>query len=165
MVSKHELIFRQWVASLQSRDRSREAIRDNFDDLFHSLKNEGLTLEGAYEYLDKATKAHQPNASIVRSVYRRLKAAGRAFVPEEEFHEIWCKDIADKANASFFEVFPVDVKEEEDPIIFGNMSLKEYKAQRRHAEQYPRLDLEELERRMTSGNYNPVDDIKKLVGE
>jgi hypothetical protein len=166
MISKHDLIFQQWVASLQGRDRTRNAIQANFEDLFSSLKAEGLSLEGAYEYLGKATKAHQPTDSLVRNVYRKLKVAGRSMPPEKEFQESWCKDIADKANAAFFSIYPVEVKEPEpeDPIVHGSMTLKEYKAQRTHADAYPRLDLEEFQKRMRAEDYNPVADITAALG-
>jgi hypothetical protein len=167
MVTKHELIFQQWVASLQTRDRTRNAIQGNFSDLFSSLKSEGFSLEDAYEYLPKAIKAHEPGASLVHNVYKKLRTTGRASVSEKEFQDSWCKDIADKANVAFFEIFPVKVKEEElEPVIFGSMTAKEYKAQRKHADEYPQLDTAELERRMSAPDYNPVADIAAaMVGK
>ena len=167
MISKHDLIFQQWVASLQTRDRTWNAISGNFEELFTSLKHEGLVLESAYEYLSKAIKAHEPNLGLVRNVCRKQKAAGRQQPSEKEFYESWCKNIADKANIIFFEVFPVEVKEAEpeDPIVHGSMTLKEYRAQRLHAEQYPVLDTAELERRMLTENYNPVADVVAMLGK
>lgn len=167
MVSKHDLIFQQWVASLQTRDRTRNAIKGNFEDLFSALKREGLVLESAYEYLGKAIKAHEPSPQLVKNVYRKMKMSGRAYVPEKEFQEAWCKDIADKANASFFEVFPVEIAPEDpdEQVVHGNMTAKEYKLQRQHAEEYPRLDIEEFQRRMIAEDYNPVADITALMDE
>lgn len=167
MVSKHDLIFQQWVASLKSRDRSSKAIQGNFEELFSQLKREGLILESAYDYLPKAIKAHEPTASLIRTVYKKQKIAGKTQATEKEFQENWCQDIADKANVAFFEVFPVEVKEEEpeDPIVHGSMTEKEYKLQRKHAEEYPRLDVEEFERRMLAEDYNPVDDITAALEE
>jgi hypothetical protein len=165
MISKHDLIFQQWVASLSSRDRTRNAIQGNFEELFLSLRNEGLILESAYEYLGKAIKAHEPTASLIRNVYKKLKVRGVPMSSEQEFGESWRKDIADKANTCFFEIFPVEIKEseEEDPVIYGSMTVKEYKAQRKHANEYPQLDTSELEKRYAE-NYNPVEDISSMLG-
>ena len=43
------------------------------------------------------------------------------------------------------------------------MSAKEYKLQRSHAEQFPRLDTEELERRQQAGTYNPLEELPLLL--
>lgn len=167
MVSKHDLIFQQWVASLPNRDRTRNAIQGNFEDLFLSFKREGLALESAYEYLGRAIKAHEPNASLIKNVYKKVRQKGIA-VSEKEFGEAWCKDIADKANGVFFDVFPVETKEAdepEDPVVYGSMTAKEYKLQRKHADAYPRLDIEALiEKRAKTENYNPVADIAIMTG-
>jgi hypothetical protein len=45
------------------------------------------------------------------------------------------------------------------------MSVKEYKAQRRYADSFPRLDTEALERALVSNSYNPMDDIDNILGE
>lgn len=167
MVSKHDLIFQQWVASLANRDRTRNAIQGNFEELFTSLKREGLVLESAYEYLGKAIKIHEPTSSLIKNVFKKMKLKGIQHMSEKEFGEAWCKDIADKANIAFFEIFPIETKEldePEDPVIYGSMTAKEYKAQRKHADAYPRLNTAELEKRALSDNYNPVADIAALLG-
>lgn len=167
MVSKTDLLFQQWVASLPNRDRSRQAIQGNFEELFGSLKREGLELESAYEYLGKAIKAHEPSASLIRNVFKKVKVKGMGHLSEKEFGDAWCKDIAEKANGVFFDIFPVEAKEPEeaeDPVVYGSMTAKEYKAQRKHADAYPRLDTAELEKRMLGEDYNPVADISAMLG-
>jgi hypothetical protein len=165
MLSKHDLIFQQWVASLSSRDRSRNAIQGNFEELFLSLRNEGLVLESAYDYLGRAIRAHEPNSSLIKNVFKKIRVKGTSHVSEKEFGEAWCKDIADKATAVFFDIFPVETKEEpEDAAVYGSMTAKEYRAQRKHADAYPRLDTSELEKRVLSDNYNPVADIAAMLG-
>lgn len=166
MVSKSDLLFQQWVASLATRDRTKKAVQNNFEDLFRMLKNEGLVLESAYEYLPKAIKAHSPSASLIRNKYKQLKVAGAISTPEKEFADSWNKDIADKANVAFFDVFPIETKTEEpeDPVIYGSMTAKEYRAQRKHAESYPVLDTEELERRIQKTTYDPMQDLTTLLG-
>lgn len=165
-MSKADLLFEQWVASLPSRDRSKDAVQNNFEDLFKDLKSEDLTLEGAYEYLPKAIKAHSPSASLVKNMYKKLKTSGAISSSEKDFTDSWNKGIADKANAAFFEVFPIETKQEEpeEPVIYGSMTAKEYRAQRKHAESYPRLDTEALERRMQETVYDPMQDLNLLLG-
>ena len=164
MISKTELLFQQWVASLVNKDRTKKAIQGNFEELFLSLKAEGLVLEAAYEYLGRAVKAHQPSSSLVRNVYKKFKNSGNLDISEKEFAESWNKDIAEKANAAFFEVFPVEVKVElEEPIIYGSMTVKEYKAQRQHADSYPQLDTDKLEQQMKDGMYDPMQDLSALL--
>lgn len=146
------------------RDRSKDAVQGNFEELFNSLKSEGLTLEAAYEYLPKAIKAHSPPVGLIKNTYKKHRA--KLTMPEKEFEESWLKNIADKASAAFFEVFPVEVKvEETDPIIYGSMTAKEYKAQRKHADQYPILDIEEMQRRLQANAYDPMQDLETLLGK
>src|SRR5688500_5164839 len=138
----HALIFQQWVASLAGRDRTRVALQGNFEDLFLSLKCEGLILESAYAFLVKVIEVVELISALVKNVFKKMKTRGGMFATEKEFEESWRKDIAEKANIAFFESFPIEVKEEEpeDPVLFGSMTAKEYKAQRKHADAYPRLD-------------------------
>lgn len=166
MTSRSDLLFQQWSSSLASRDRSRAAIDGNFEEIFKALKAEGLTLEAAYEYLPKAIKAHSPSAAVLKNTFKKLKTSGAMQTSEKEFTDSWLKNIADKAEAIFFECFPVEVKTEEPegPPVYGNMTAKEYKAQRSHADQYPRLDTEELERRLQTNTYDPMQDLGALLG-
>lgn len=165
MTSRSELLFQQWSANLATKDRSRNAVQINFEELFTALHAEGLTLEAAYEYLPKAIKAHSPSVSLIKNTYKKLKISGGMQTPEKEFQENWLKNISDKAHAVFFETFPVEVKTEEleGPPIYGSMTAKEYKAQRSHANQYQVLDTEELERRMQTGAYDPMQDLSALL--
>lgn len=166
MVSKIDLLFQQWVASLAGRDRTKNALQGNFEELFRMFKSEGLVLEAAYEYLPKAIKAHSPSASLIKNMYKKLKVAGSISSSEKEFADSWNQTIADKANVAFFEIFPIEAKPEEpeDPVIYGSMTAKEYRAQRKHADSYPVLDTEELERRMQETVYDPMQDLPVLLG-
>lgn len=166
MVSRYELLFEQWKASLASRDRKTPSIQGNFEDLFQSLKDEGLVLESAFEYMSKAVKAHSPNTGLIKNVFKKIKKAGTEYSSEKEFEEQWVKDIAERASIAFFNIFPVQTKkneEENEPVIYGSMTAKEYKAQRKHAEEYPRFSTEELERQL-SETYDPMKELASLLG-
>ena len=165
--SKYDLLFEQWKASLADRDRRTPAIQGNFEEFFDVLKNEGLVLESAYEYLPKAVKAHSPGPGLVKNMFKKLKAGPNfQWANEREFEEQWVKDITEKANTAFFNVFPIETKkaEEEDaPIIYGSMTAKEYKLQREYAETFPIMDTTELEKKLYE-DYDPMKEVDFLFG-
>jgi hypothetical protein len=143
-----ELILVQWVAALKSKDRRRENVRPNFEELFLSWKQADASFEDLYEtFLPKAIKAHQPTPSVARKSYRVLKEKlGKMMDKDEkEFVEEWNSSIEATATESFFEFFPATALDSDnEPKVFGNMSAKEYYAQRRYADQFPTLDTTEL---------------------
>jgi hypothetical protein len=161
-----ELVLKQWVADLKSKDRRKDNVKNNFDELFEKLKNAGATFDEAHELLPKAIKAHQPAPGLARTVYKKLKP--HLDKTEKEYIEEWNKNIEDLGTQAFFEYFPIqNLDEDSEPKVFGNMSAKEYKAQRRYAEQFPVLNTTELEKRMRERQYNmDIEDmIKHVLGD
>lgn len=173
MASRYDLLFEQWKATLASRDRRTPYVQGNFEELFEILKNEGLILENAYEYLPKAVKAHAPGPSLIKTMFKKLKGGPKfQYANEREFEEQWVSDIEDRAKVAFFNIFPIvtkKVEEEEEPALFGSMTAKEYKMQRELADSFPRLTVEEIQRRraaaLAAANYNPIDEIDSILGK
>ena len=167
--SNLSLIFDEWKANLKSRDRSSNAVTGNFDELFETLKRSNATFEEAHAILPRAIKAHLPHPAVAKTIYKNSKSNPKvAHYTEKEFVDQWNQDIADKGTASFFDVFPrpkIDADEDGEPKIFGQMSAKEYRAQRRYAEQFPRINTEALERALVSNTYNPAEDYQNILGE
>jgi hypothetical protein len=167
MTSKYDLLFEQWKTSLIDRDRRTPAIQGNFEDFFETLRLEGLVLESAYEYLPKAIKAHSPAPSLVKAMFKKLKTNSNFYCSnEQEFEEQWVKDITDKANVAFFNIFPLETKKDEErdqPIIYGSMTAKEYKMQREYADSFPVMDTTELEKKLYE-NYDPMEEVNFLFG-
>jgi hypothetical protein len=175
-----ERILAKWSASLKSRDRSAKNVRPNFEELFDEWKSCGASFEDLYEDpaseakvgqspLQRAIKAHQPSSSIARASYKKFKQIIPNFdKTEKEFIEEWNKSIEDTATESFFDYFPPP-KEDEDPEpkVYGNMSAKEYNAQRRYADQFPTLDTRELVKqwREEQDNLNIDDMIQNVLGD
>lgn len=162
-----DLSLVEWIANLKSRDRSRKSVRPNFEELFQKWKELGATFDEVYEtYLPKAIKAHQPLPSIARSTYKTLKS--KIEKSEKEFIEEWNNSIEGTGQEVFFEFFPATtIDKDDEPKVYGNMSAKEYKAQRRYAEQFPILDTTELVKAWREQKqYNPeVDDkLKNILG-
>ena len=162
--SNLDLIYERWKASLREKDRSREFVSGNFDELFDAFNSAGATFEEAHSYLPQAIKVHLPSPGVVKAIWKQSKGnPANADLTEKEFAEGWNKDIADKATNSFYHIYklPSDEDIDPEPKVFGSMSEKEYKAQRKNVSTYPILDTEELEARFQSGIYNPED----ILGE
>jgi len=152
-----EVIFSEWKASLKSRDRSQKSVKSNFEELFQRWKSANGSFDDLYEnWLPKAIKAHQPTSSVAKNSYKKFKKIIPRFdKTEKEFIEEWNQSIEDKATETFFEFFPVPrFDEDNEPKVYGNMSAKEYHAQRRYAEQFPILDTTELEKYWQDKQYN-----------
>lgn len=165
------LAFEQWAASLKSRDRTQKSVRPNFEELFETWKKIDCTFDDLHEsHLPKAIKAHLPNDSIIRKSHDKFSKIIPNFDKSlKEFKDEWVKSISDTATEAFFEYFPPPILDDEDPEpkVYGNMSMKEYKAQRRYAEQFPVIDTTDLEERWKNQEYNlDIEDlIKHVLGE
>lgn len=154
-LSKSDLIFQQWKASLPSRDRSRGATQLNFEELFSDLKAEGNTFEEVHSnFLPKAIKAHYPSTIHVRNAWKRNKQYGK-WSSEKELEDTWKQETDSSAEQAFFNVFPVETKGEkptvEEPVKkdqtpHGNMSAEEYRMMREHADSFPNFDFDALEK-------------------
>jgi len=157
-----DLIYEKWKASLREKDRSREFVSANFDELFDAFNSAGATFEEAHAYLQQAIKVHLPAPGLAKATWKMVKNNPvNSEMTEKEFIDGWHKDIGDKATNSFYHVYPLpeDKDDDKEPKVYGSMSAKEYKLQRRHAESYPILNTEELEKDLQCNAYNPTEDI------
>lgn len=165
-----QLIFEKWKAELRSKDRSRKAVPGNFDELFEELKRDGVDFQTAHDILPKAIKAHQPSASLAKKFYKELKKASNFSKTEQEFIDDWNQSISDAGTESFYSFFDLkkEVKDDDEPKVFGNMSAREYRAQRKYAESFPVIDTNELEERLrafSQYNIEDEDDLLNVLGE
>lgn len=167
-VSKNELIFQQWKASLAERDKSKGAIQRNFEELFDSLKAEGVEFEEVYALLPKAIKVHYPTSSHIKNAYKKWKYLNK-WSNEKELEDEWRLDIDNSAQVAFFNIFPIEVKstpkelKKQEPVVFGGMTAEEYKMQRSYAETWPRVEISEIEKRLND-DYDPMDEVNELFG-
>jgi len=88
--SNFDHVFEEWKSGLKGKGLKSGQVAGNFDELFIALQSAGADFNIAYSYLDKAIKAHQPNAAIIKNVF---KARPRNGTSEKEFAESWCADI------------------------------------------------------------------------
>jgi hypothetical protein len=164
-----DLIFEEWKATLRNKNRGAANVMANFEELFETLNKAGATFDEARDFVPVAAKAHYPTTTIQKSSYKNAKSLPKmAGITEKEFIDQWHEDIANKALSAFYSIFPrpkTDEEKDEDnePKVYGQMSVKEYRMQRTHAESFPRLDTEELEKRIQMGTYNPMTDIAPLL--
>ena len=166
--SVFDLILVQWISELGTKsasERKKEYVRSNFEDIFDRLKQAGAAFSIVHSFLPKIIKAHQPNAALAKNSYKRLKTTMGLDKTEKEYTEEWNKSIEDTGTTIFFEFFPLAILEEDTgPKVYGNMSAKEYRVQRRYADQFPTLDTTELEKRMHTREYNlDIEDLMKHV--
>ena len=148
---KLDLIYERWKASLKNKDRSRQYVESNFEELWNDFRKADATIEEARSYLADAIKVHLPAPALTKFTWRtaRNNPLNRD-KSEKEWVDDWNKDIADKATNSLYDTFPLPVDDDvdPDPKVYGQMSAREYKLQRRQAESYPVLDVEALERKI-----------------
>jgi len=167
-----EIVLIEWTANLKSRDRTRKSVRPNFEELFQKWKDLDASFDELYDspiegkglsLLQRAIKAHQPIASVARSTYKGLKSL--IDKTEKEFIDEWNASIEATGQEVFFEFYPATTLDKDtEPKVFGNMSAREYRAQRRYAEQFPILDTTELEKRWNEQKYNlDIEDMMKTV--
>jgi hypothetical protein len=137
-----QLIFEKWSSELRERDRSKDKVTDNFDDLFFEFSRNGIDFDTAHEFLDQAIAMHLPRKDVVRNTYKRLKHLGHT---EQEFFENWKALIKDKATNVFYARYPLDTgKEKKETTLPNGMSKEEYLRQRRYASSFPILDLSKI---------------------
>jgi hypothetical protein len=164
-----DMIFAEWKAELREKDRSAKYVQSNFEEFFTTCIGAGFSFEEVQPYISKAYQAHLPPLSVAKKSYKDSKHLSKnAGLTEKEFLDQWYGDIEGKASAAFYSVYPrpktqEEKDDDEEPKLYGNMSAKEYKLQRSHAEQFPRLDTEELERRQQAGTYNPLEELPLLL--
>jgi hypothetical protein len=168
---KLEIALVEWTANLKSRDRARKSVRPNFEELLQKWKDLDATFDELYDspetgglsLLQKAIKAHQPVSSVARNTYKTLKTL--IDKTEKEFIEEWQASIEATGQEVFFEFYPATALDKDtEPKVFGSMSAREYRAQRRYAEQFPILDTTELEKRWNEQKYNlDIEDMIETV--
>ncbi len=161
-----ELIFQQWEAALKNKDRSKHAMPNNFDELFSALKASGVNATDAHPFLDRAARAHFPNKTVLKNTWKKSVCLHNVFANENEFLAEWKESIKTCAANSYFEHYPIKIQDEDDdgePKVYGNMSVKEYKLQRKYADSFPTLNTDELVRQMKE-RQNLSGDLKDVLG-
>jgi len=146
--TKASHILKKWAADLASKDRSRASLNTNFDELFYELWRASIPFSIAEDTLPDAVKEHLPSSYVANTTYKYAKAAKRH--GDQSFNEYlnsWKDLIKREATSAFYDRYPIDGVEEKEEKKFGNMSTQEYSKQRKYADSFPLLDIEELKRK------------------
>lgn len=158
--SEAELLFLKWKTDLATMDRSSASVESNFFILFSQMCLRSIPIDNALKILPRAIKAHQPSDTVLKRTWFLLDPAKKKKRKYDSFCEDWLQSIENKGNNAFFEAYPTwmseETPEQEDdtsaPKMYGNMSEREYKLQRKYAESFPILDTSELEKQLLSSN-------------
>jgi hypothetical protein len=164
-ISNTQLVFDKWKASLRSRDRSKKAMPENFDELFMDLKKIGTSFEEAHAFLPEAIKAHLPSPHVRRETYKKYK--DHLGISEKEFIDEWNESIKSAATDAFFTNYPLKIDDDDDgePKVFGNMSAREYRRQRQYSDSFPTLNTDDLEKQLKERKPLSDDLVNVLGGE
>lgn len=168
-LSNAQLIFERWESTLNPARRKHNMLSSTLDELFEELKSDGTSFDDARAILAQTIKVMQPAQSVVKVIYKnRSKEAWMKEKSEKEFVEEWVKGVVTKCNESFYAFFEIKSKDDDDdkePKVYGNMSAREYTAQRRYAESFPVLDTAALEERMNQAIQYNLDNAINILGE
>jgi hypothetical protein len=157
--TKASRIFEQWRASLRDRRKDSAAVSSNFDDLFFALKEAAISEEEAHDMMSDALKAHLPTREVVKRVYQRQKALGKAPASEQDFAASWNDFIRDEAVRSFYCFY--GVKPIISEVASGKIPTKEYRAQREYADSFPILTDQEITETMAK-SLASIEEIENL---
>lgn len=140
------LILDRWSSELSSKDRSRNSVMSNFEELFYDMWRANIPFDAAHSMLNEAVAKHFPSKSVAKFTFKRLKShVDKDF---REFLEDWKKSIHDKASQAFFSFYDVDGENQKEEKKFGNMSAQEYGKQRKYADSFPVIDTDELQKKL-----------------
>ena len=160
-------IFTRWAAELRDKDRSWDNVRTNFEDLFFDLHKADVPFNEANEFLKPAIIKHFPSLSTAKRTWNKHRHSEQnEGVSFQEWLDEWKRNIDDMGVQAFHSIYslPSDASEEvkKQENLYGSMSAKEYRLQRRYAESFPELDTDILEKRLAAGIDNYEEFFKDL---
>ncbi len=141
------LILERWVSELPDKDRSKNSLANNFEELFYDMYKANISFEAAHELLKQAIAHHFPTHSVAKFTYKNARRdPSQTFA---EFLDGWKKLITDEATQAFYSFYSVEgenIKKEEKK--YGNMSAQEYSKQRKYANAFPTIDTDALQEKI-----------------
>lgn len=159
-----KLIFERWAADLKDKDKTFKNVSSNFDELFYELWKGSVPFEAAHDIVREAVAEHLPSQSVAKWTYKNARNnMGKTF---QEYLDDWKKDIKSAAHQSFFSFYKLEDESEQKVLEHGNMSEKEYIAQRRYADAFPEVDIIAIKKQrdemMKLGNMT-YEEFEKMV--
>ena len=140
------LILERWVAELSTKDRSKNSLSNNFEELFYDMFKASIPFDTAHSLLKEAIGHHFPSASVAKYTFKNVQQKpGQTF---GEFLDGWKKLITDEATQAFYSFYQVEGENQEIEKKFGSMSAQEYSKQRKYAEAFPVIDTDALQKKI-----------------
>ena len=133
-------ILKEWRADLREMDRSIKHVKENFGILFHNLFEANIPPEMVESIFDDAVRAHFPPKTVIDNTYKNHFSS--KYLSKHEFLKQWEEAIELDAIEVRKEYYPMDELTGVEPpkTQFGQMSRKEYSAQRKYADSFRELD-------------------------
>ncbi len=133
-------ILKEWRADLRDMDRSIKHVKENFGILFHNLFEANIPAGIVDSIFSDAVRAHFPPKTVIDSTYKGHYSS--KFLTKQEFLKEWESAIELDAVEMRKEYYPMDELAGVEPpkTQFGQMSSKEYTAQRKYADSFRELD-------------------------
>lgn len=135
-------IFHKWKIDLRNKNRSKQFISSNFDELVSSWKSANIDKDTVFPLMKDAIKEHYPPRSISKAVYKKGKQNYNG-LSEDEFISNWESMIESEAYQVFYLYYPL-VQVEKQQIAYGSMSKQEYLKQMQYAKTHPEVDIEKV---------------------
>jgi DNA-binding cell septation regulator SpoVG len=157
-----KMMLERWAADLIDKDKSMKSVQSNFDELFYELWTASVPFDIAHELIDQVVKSHMPSQSIAKRVFMSCKKnKDDSF---QDFMDNWKETIKQKAVQAFFTFYTVEGEEAKKEEKKGSMSGQEYSRQRKYADAFPTLDVEELKERMDKVVKEKAMEVDFIVG-
>jgi hypothetical protein len=143
-------LFERWKADLTKKPaeaKHTNKSQDNFEELFFELRKHDVSYDVAFEFIKDAATAHFPGYYVIERVWSTVHA-GKPGLTKREWMDSWKQCLEENANSAFFCHYePVaDPEELENKHVkeTGQMSPIEYAKQRKVANSYDTISLEEV---------------------
>ena len=143
-------LFERWKADFTKKPaegKHTQKSQENFEELFFELHKHNTDYDTAIAFIKDAVIAHLPGYYITERIWTTVKATNPG-LNKKEWLEGWKNRLEENANAAFFCHYQPVADEEEIEAKHvketGQMSPLEYSKQRKIANSYDTISLEEI---------------------
>ena len=140
-------LFDRWKTSLSKKSSSEKGtayVQTNFEELFYELSTNLVDFESANSILSEAVSAHMPPIIVAERVWQ-LHKSKYSGINKVEFMSSWRSSIEDAAKTAFYAWYQIPGEKEEKKIEGSSMSPQEYSLQRKYANSFSPITIEELQ--------------------
>jgi hypothetical protein len=138
------LILERWVAELPQKNRAKDNLANNFEELFESMSDANIPFDAAHGLLKEAIGHHFPTKSVAKFTYKNTRRDPN--ISFDDFLDGWKRLITDEATKAFYAFYRVEGENEnKEEKKYGTMSAQEYMKQRRYADSFPTIDTDALQ--------------------